>query len=108
MTEDEKPPESKTALWAKIGAGVGGGILLALQGVNLSELGHVSNDGQKRMETLQQLLVISKDIDESLKNQNQMLAHDVQSIENQQEILNTLKTAIQERRDQLEKSPNNH
>jgi hypothetical protein len=97
----ENGPKKNGAKWTTVGAGIAGGILLALQGINLSEIGHVSDDGQKRMEVLQQLVTISKDIDASLKNQNQMLAHDDQSFQNQKEILETLKKAIEERREQL-------
>lgn len=99
--------EEKTAKaidWNKLlttGLGV---ILLGLQGVNLSEIGQVGAGGEKRQALLEQLLVISKDINTSLANQSKMLDHDSRSFENQQRILETLTKAIDERRDLLQQN----
>jgi hypothetical protein len=105
MTETEK--KTSHLDWGKIASGVVGALILALQGVNLSEIGSSAEQGNKRMEVLQQLLVISKSVDQSLHNQNEILRNgadlitrDNESLKNQTEILNTLKTAIEERRKQ--------
>ena len=90
--------------WGKVLTGCVGALILGLQGVNLSELGSVGAGGEKRQALLEQLLVISKDINTSLTNQSKMLEHDNKSFENQQQILNTLTTAINERRDLLQKN----
>ena len=87
MPDEEKKSTGKSTDWTKIVGAVAGGVLLALQGANLSEVSHGNSNGEKRMETLQQLLVISKNIDASLKNQTQMLEHDEQSASNQKVIL---------------------
>jgi hypothetical protein len=94
--------------WGKIITGVVGALILGLQGVNLSEVAGVSAGGEKRQVLLEQLIVISKDIEKSLDNQTKMLEHDNKNFENQQhlfenqqQILDTLTTAIKERRDLL-------
>jgi hypothetical protein len=94
--------------WTKIVGGVVGVILLGLQGVNLSEISHGNENGQKRMQILEQLLDISKNIETSLQNQNKMLEHDSRSFDNQQKILETLTTAINERRDLLKQNLEEH
>ena len=90
--------------WGKIVTGVVGALILGLQGVNLSEIGQVGAGGEKRQVLLEQLIVISKDIEKSLDNQTKMLEHDNRSFENQQQILTTLTGAINERRDLLQKN----
>ena len=90
--------------WGKIITGVVGALILGLQGINLSELGSVGAGGEKRQVLLEQLIVISKDIEKSLDNQTKMLEHDNRSFENQQQILTTLTSAINERRDLLQKN----
>jgi hypothetical protein len=99
--------EEKTAKpvdWNKLVTTGLGVVLLGLQGVNLSELGSVGAGGEKRRELLEQLIVISKDIEKSLDNQGKMLDHDNRSFENQQQILETLTKAINERRDLLQQN----
>jgi hypothetical protein len=90
--------------WGKILTGCVGALILGLQGVNLSELGSVGAGGEKRQALLEQLIVISKDIEKSLDNQGKMLDHDSRSFENQQRILETLTKAIDERRDLLQQN----
>jgi hypothetical protein len=104
MTEEKKSGNGKHTDWGKILTGCVGALILGLQGVNLSELGSVGAGGEKRQALLEQLIVISHDIETSLKNQNQMLEHDNKSFENQQKILETLTSAINERRDLLQKN----
>ena len=99
-----KSGNGKHTDWSKIVTGALGVILLGMQGVNLSEIGQVGAGGEKRQALLEQLIVISHDIEISLKNQNQMLEHDNKSFENQQQILDTLTKAIDERRDLLQKN----
>jgi hypothetical protein len=107
MAEDEegkKTGNGKHSDWTKVAGTIAGAVLLGLQGINLSEINHGNHNGEKRMETLQQLLVISKNIDASLKNQTRMLEHDEQSEANQKVILDTINKAINERRDLLQKN----
>jgi hypothetical protein len=99
MTEEKKSTD-----WSKIVTGALGVIILGLQGVNLSEIGQVGAGGEKRQALLEQLIVISKDINTSLTNQSKMLEHDNRSFENQQQILDTLTKAINERRDLLQQN----
>jgi hypothetical protein len=101
MTEEKT---TKHTDWNKIVTSLLGVILLGMQGINLSEIGAVGAGGEKRQALLEQLIVISHDIETSLKNQNQMLEHDNKSFENQQQILNTLTQAINERRDLLQQN----
>ena len=102
--EEKKSGNGKHPEWTKIAGAIAGAVLLGLQGVNLSEISHGNSNGDKRMETLQQLLVISKSIDASLNNQTRMLQHDEQSEENQKVILDTLTKAINERRSLLQQN----
>jgi len=99
--ENNNNNHSKSKSWVQIAATVAGAIVVGMQGVNFAEISHGNENGEKRMELLQQLLSISKSMDESLKNQNRMLDHDAQSFQNQQQILETLTKAINERRDIL-------
>jgi hypothetical protein len=99
MTEEKKHTD-----WGKIVTSCVGILILGLQGVNLSELGSVGAGGEKRQALLEQLIVISKDIEKSLENQSKMLDHDSRSFENQQRILETLTKAIDERRDLLQQN----
>lgn len=102
--EEKKSGNGKHSDWTKIAGAIAGAVLLGLQGVNLSEITHGNQNGEKRMETLQQLLVISKNIDASLKNQTRMLQHDEQSEANQKVILDTIHKAIDERRNLLQQN----
>jgi hypothetical protein len=54
--------------------------------MNLSEVNHGNQAGQKRADLLEQILQISTNVDESLKNQTQMLSHDDASLKNQSDI----------------------
>ena len=96
--------------WGKIITGCVGALILGLQGVNLSEVASVGAGGEKRQVLLEQLIVISKDIEKSLDNQGKMLEHDNKNFENQQhlfenqqQILDTLTKAINERRELMQK-----
>jgi small-conductance mechanosensitive channel len=97
--------------WTKIAGGIVGVILLGLQGVNLSEVTTGNENGSKRMQLLEQLLVISRDMEKALENQTkilengaEMLNRDEASLKNQGEIILTLKKAIDERRDLLQQN----
>jgi hypothetical protein len=61
---------------------------------------------------LEQILQLSKDMSQSLENQNRMLSHDDASLSNQESILTTLKAAIKQRdrllRESLEKRDATH
>jgi hypothetical protein len=98
-----------SALWGKIGAGAVGGILLALQGLNLSELGNVADAGNKRAESLKiieqegmqrakALEGIAQSIEQNseiLKNGTEMLRHDSDQLENQRKILDLLERNLE-------------
>jgi hypothetical protein len=109
----------------KIIAGVAGALVLGLQGVSLSEVSHGNQNGERRMEMLEELLKISKDVDRSLDNQTKLLetmetsltnqnnilengsknlANDEESLKQQGQILQTLKDAINERRELLKEN----
>ena len=85
-----------------------GGAMLALQGVNLSEVASGNAQGNQRMDVLQHLVRISEDqtnlLEASkkiLENGTLELARDEESLTNQTKILNTLNRAIDERREIL-------
>jgi hypothetical protein len=114
----EKDSQMNAANWTKIATGVLGAVLLGLQGINLTEVTHGNQNGEKRMQVLEQLLVIGRDTKELLDRQTKMLDNQTQTLQNgvqllkndddafhrQQQILETLKAAIAERKELLEKN----
>jgi hypothetical protein len=82
-----------------------GALVLGLQGLSVSEINHGNQNGDKRMEMLEELLKISRSVQLSLENQNKMLSHDEESISNQAQIIQTLRDAIKERRDWMRSTP---
>jgi methyl-accepting chemotaxis protein len=104
MTEDETP-KTKPTSWTKIGAGVAGGVLLALQGVNLSEVIGTADLVKRTEQAIEQQSALIKEInaesthiEAALENQrtiinNQGLLIDRvnKTIDNQTEMIKTLK-----------------
>ena len=107
-------PKKSHANWTTIGAGIAGGVLLALQGVNLSELTQVGEQGRQRAialegieKTLEGQAQILKDLDVSIKQNNtilengaKLLESDSRSLDNQQRILELLEKNLEIRKNQ--------
>jgi hypothetical protein len=107
-----------SALWGKVATGALGALILGLQGVNLSEVAGVSAGGEKRQVLLEQILSLSQDMKQSLENQSRSLANQTKILENgseilqrddvsfknQEEIIKTLKAAIDDRRNLLQQN----
>jgi hypothetical protein len=104
-SEDEHAPK-KNANWTKIGAGAAGGVLLALQGVNLSEVLGTA-DLVKRTEQaieqqgklIQEINAESRRIEIGLENQHTMMQNQAvlidrinKTIDNQTEMIKVLKS----------------
>jgi small-conductance mechanosensitive channel len=104
------------ATWTQIGGGIVAAVIVALQGANLNETSNVVETGQKIVATgekrttlLEEILDISKNMDQGLRNQTEilrnevsMMASDDRSLKMQGEILNTIKEAISARQELLE------
>jgi hypothetical protein len=113
MAEKANGNGRKSTNWPQIVATVAGAVVVGMQGVNFAEISAGNSSGQKRMEVLQQLLQLSRDMDKSLTNQEalarsnteilkngaDMLSHDQDQFKLQTEILGTLRDAIKERRE---------
>jgi hypothetical protein len=105
VSENETPKNNKTTQWTKIGAGVAGGVLLALQGVNLSEVIGTADLVKRTEEAIErqgQLIKEinneSRQIETGLENQRTMMTNQSllidrinKTIDNQTEILKSLK-----------------
>jgi hypothetical protein len=114
MPEEESKPEPKArkmtgADWTKIIGGCLGVVLVALQGVNLSETSNVAEGGEKRTVLLEKLIEISHGMNDSLNNQTLILQNDTKMIQDdslllqkQELILSTINDAIEKRRELLE------
>ena len=103
---------SNEVQWGKIATGVMGGLLLALQGINLTELGNVATQGNARAETLKQIeqegmqrAAALKDLSKSLDNQTRILENgsklldaDSRSLVNQEKMLNLLEKGFERRK----------
>jgi hypothetical protein len=104
-TEDEHPTK-KTTSWTKIGAGIAGGVLLALQGVNLSEVigtadlvKRTEEAIERQGELIKEINAESHRIETGLENQRTMMQNQGvlidrvnKTIDNQTEILKSLKS----------------
>ena len=91
--------------WGTIVTSVLGAVILGLQGINLSEVSAGNQSGEKRAEMLEQLLALSKSMDDSahaqtkiLQNGATLLEQDDKAFARQTQILDTLKAAIAERK----------
>ena len=89
---------SKAELWTRIIGAIGGGLLLAMQGVNLSETNGQTGYIQRIDLALEQQLALTKEvnqeglrIDKALANQNQMIESMDTLLHNQQAALDLLK-----------------
>jgi hypothetical protein len=105
---DEKPAtdqgDRRTANITKIVSAAAGAIILTLQGVNLSELGNVSEEGRQRAialkgieQSIEQNSKIQQDLVHSiqqnsdiLKNGADMLKYDNEQLRNQEKIIELL------------------
>jgi hypothetical protein len=99
---------SKKTDWNRIVTTGLGVILLGLQGVNLSELGSVGEQGRERAQSLkaieqegQQRAVALAGIEKTLANQGKILEHIDVSIEQNRKILENGSQLIQADTDQL-------
>lgn len=63
MSQNGEPAKNSKPQWTKIGAGVAGGVLLALQGVNLSEVIGTSDLVKRTEQAIEQQGVLIKEID---------------------------------------------
>jgi hypothetical protein len=63
VSEDEAPKNKTATSWTKIGAGIAGGVLLALQGVNLSEVIGTADLVKRTEEAIERQGVLIKEID---------------------------------------------
>jgi uncharacterized protein HemX len=111
QNDPENEPKMTTAGWTKIAASVLGAILVGLQGVNLNELGQVSEQGKQRAEALkgisaslanqtkilEGLEVSIKQNSSILENGSKMLDHDSKSLDNQQRIMELLEKNMEVR-----------
>jgi hypothetical protein len=104
-SENDQSPKTKTPNWQKIGAGVAGGVLLALQGVNLSEVigtadlvKRTEEAIERQGELIKQINDESRRIETGLENQHTMMENQRvlidrvnKTIDNQTEMLKSLK-----------------
>jgi methyl-accepting chemotaxis protein len=105
VSEDEEPSKKSNANWTKVGATIAGGVILTLQGVNLSEIIGTADLVKRTEEAIEQQGRLIKEInDESkrieigLENQRTMMQNQAtlidrvnKTIDNQTEILKSLK-----------------
>jgi hypothetical protein len=106
MTESENEhPTKKTHSWTKIGAGVAGGVLLALQGVNLSEVIGTADLMKRTEEAIERQGELIKEINNEshrietglenqrliMQNQSVLIDRVNKTIDNQTEMLKNLK-----------------
>jgi hypothetical protein len=104
VSENEESSK-KTANWTKVGATIAGGVLLALQGVNLSEVigtadlvKRTEEAIERQGELIKQINDESRRIETGLENQHTMMANQAvlidrvnKTIDNQTDILKSLK-----------------
>jgi flagellar motility protein MotE (MotC chaperone) len=106
MIESENEhPTKKTTSWTKIGAGVAGGLLLALQGVNLSEVIGTADLVKRTEEAIERQGELIKEINKEshrietglenqrliMQNQTVLIDRVNKTIDNQTEMLKSLK-----------------
>lgn len=97
MTVEQKSNGYRGEMWTKIGMSVGGGLLLAMQGINISETSGQTSLIERIDKALEQQLNLTREInqegvriDKALTNQQEMIQSMDTLLANQNVALNIL------------------